>query len=59
MQIEAKKMGRPRKTQEGGKNVTIYLPKKMAEKLKELGGSRWIVEKIIEELNKEEKHDQY
>lgn len=52
--------GRPRKTPEGGKSFTIYLPKPLVEKLRLLGKkdgiSHWIAKKIQEaELPKEEK----
>lgn len=33
--------------------MTLYLNLKIAEKLKELGGAKWITKKIQEELAKE------
>lgn len=41
-----KKMGRPRKTAQGGMPVLIYIPKELREKLRKLGGSTWITEQI-------------
>ena len=54
------RMGRPRKSLEGGQSYTIYLPKALIEKLRLLGKkdgiSHWIAKKIQEaELPKEEK----
>ena len=43
---EVKKMGRPRSTAEGGKNYTFYLSREVGEKVKELGGAKWITKKI-------------
>lgn len=45
---EVKKMGRPRSTAEGGKNYTFYLSREVGEKVKELGGAKWITKKILE-----------
>lgn len=45
--------GRPKKTKEGGRNMTLYLNLKIAEKLKELGGAKWITKKVQEELARE------
>lgn len=44
--------GRPKKTLEGGKQVTLYLNVRLAEKLKELGSSKWVTQKLIEEIEK-------
>lgn len=41
-----KKFGRPRNTEQGGMPVLIYIPKELREKLRELGGSAWIVEQL-------------
>lgn len=43
---EQKKTGRPRKTALGGMPVLIYIPKELRERLRELGGSSWIVEQL-------------
>lgn len=44
------KMGRPRKSLEGGQSYTIYLPKALIEKLRLLGKkdgiSHWIAKQI-------------
>jgi hypothetical protein len=47
-----KKMGRPRVTPEGSATITISLPRTLIPKLKALGFSRWIAEKIREEISK-------
>lgn len=45
---EAKKMGRPRSTPQGGKNYTFYLSREVGETVKRLGGAKWITKKILE-----------
>ena len=51
---EAKKMGRPRNTAEGGKNYTFYLSREVGEKVKELGGARWIREQAYKSMTTNE-----
>ncbi len=48
-------MGRPRKTPNGGKNVTFYLPVEAIAYIKAHGGAEWIKNKV--EKEKEEKND--
>ena len=45
---EVKKAGRPRSTTAGGKNYTFYLSREVGEKVKALGGAKWITKKILE-----------
>lgn len=45
-------MGRPRKTPNGGKNVTFYLPVEVIDYVKENGGAEWIRRKVKEEKGK-------
>lgn len=51
---EVKKMGRPRSTAEGGKNYTFYLSREVGEKVKALGGARWIREQAYKAIEKNE-----
>lgn len=51
---EVKKMGRPRSTMEGGKNYTFYLSREVGEKVKELGGARWIREQAYKSMKTNE-----
>lgn len=51
---EVKKAGRPRDTAEGGKNYTFYLSREVGEKVKELGGARWIREQVYQAMGKNE-----
>lgn len=51
---EVKKMGRPRSTAEGGKNYTFYLSREVGEKVKELGGARWIREQAYKSMTTNE-----
>ena len=51
---EVKKMGRPRSTSEGGKNYTFYLSREVGEKVKELGGARWIREQAYKSMTTNE-----
>ncbi len=51
---EVKKMGRPRSTLEGGKNYTFYLSREVGEKVKELGGARWIREQAYKSMKTNE-----
>ena len=51
---EVKKMGRPRSTAEGGKNYTFYLSREVGEKVKELGGARWIREQAYKAMKTNE-----
>lgn len=51
---ESKKMGRPRNTAEGGKNYTFYLSREVGEKVKELGGARWIREQAYKAIENNE-----
>lgn len=44
-----KRAGRPRKTPQGGKAATFYLPVEVAEYVKEHGGAEWIRRKVKEE----------
>lgn len=43
---KTKLTGRPRKTPEGFKRVTVSLPLKMVDDFKKLGGSAWLQEQI-------------
>uniref|UniRef100_UPI003A8DDF7D hypothetical protein n=2 Tax=Sutterellaceae TaxID=995019 RepID=UPI003A8DDF7D len=52
---EVKKVGRPRSTAEGGKNYTFYLSREVGEKVKELGGARWIRDQAYKAMGKKEK----
>jgi hypothetical protein len=54
---EVKKMGRPRSTAEGGKNYTFYLSREVGEKVKELGGARWIREQTYKAMEKKENEE--
>ena len=40
--------GRPRLYENGSRNVTISLPVELAALLKELGGSHWIRDRLME-----------
>lgn len=40
--------GRPRLYENGSRNVTISLPVELAARLKELGGSHWIRDRLRE-----------
>ena len=51
---EVKKVGRPRSTAEGGKNYTFYLSREVGEKVKELGGARWIRDQAYKAMGKKE-----
>ncbi len=51
---EVKKVGRPRSTAEGGKNYTFYLSREVGEKVKELGGARWIRDQAYKVMGKKE-----
>ena len=51
---EVKKVGRPRSTAEGGKNYTFYLSREVGEKVKELGGARWIRDQAYKAIGKKE-----
>ena len=51
---EVKKVGRPRSTAEGGKNYTFYLSREVGEKVKELGGARWIRDQAYKVMVKKE-----
>ena len=51
---EVKKMGRPRSTMECGKNYTFYLSREVGEKVKELGGARWIREQAYKTMKTDE-----
>lgn len=51
-------MGRPRKTPAGSATLTISLPRELIPELKRLGFSKWIADKIREELIKAEKRAQ-
>lgn len=48
-----KRSGRPQVTPGGGKKVTLYLNVQLAQKLKELGSSKWVTQKLLEEIAKE------
>ena len=51
---DVKKVGRPRSTAEGGKNYTFYLSREVGEKVKELGGARWIREQAYKTMKTDE-----
>ena len=51
---EVKKMGRPRSTAKGGKNYTFYLSREVGEKVKALGGARWIREQAYKAIETNE-----
>lgn len=54
---EVKKAGRPRDTAEGGKNYTFYLSREVGEKVKELGGARWIRQQVYQTMGKKENEE--
>ena len=49
--------GRPRLYENGSRNVTISLPVELAALLKELGGSHWIRDRLIEVREREKPKD--
>lgn len=52
---EKKKVGAPRKTPEGGRQVTFYLPREVAAWIRGNGGARWIREQAYKAMEKKEK----
>ena len=52
---ERKVTGRPRHTPDGGMNVLTYIPKELRERLRELGGSKWIAEQIKKTMPEQNK----
>lgn len=49
--------GRPRLYENGSRNVTISLPVELAARLKELGGSHWIRDRLREAQEREKPKD--
>lgn len=49
--------GRPRLYENGSRNVTISLPVELAALLKELGGSHWIRDRLMEAQEREKPKD--
>lgn len=45
-----KEDGRPKKYENGYKRICISLPAELAEPFKALGGSNWVREQLIKEL---------
>lgn len=53
-----KKMGRPRKTEKGGSNITFYMSREIQNIIRENGGSRWIAELVLAELKRRNERKQ-
>lgn len=53
-----KKMGRPRKTERGGSNITFYMSHEIQNIIRENGGSRWIAELVLAELKRRNERKQ-
>lgn len=51
---EKKRVGAPRKTPEGGQQVTFYLPRNVTAWIRENGGSRWIRQQAYKAMEKKE-----
>lgn len=51
---EKKRVGAPRKTPEGGQQVTFYLPRNVIAWIRENGGSCWIRQQAYKAMEKKE-----
>jgi hypothetical protein len=49
---EKKRVGAPRKTPDGGQQVTFYLPRNVIAWIRENGGSRWIRQQAYKAMEK-------
>ena len=46
------KRGRPRNSPMGGTMVSIWIPTELRDRLRELGGSKWIVSQLRKTMEK-------
>lgn len=51
---EKKPVGAPRKTPDGGQQVTFYLPREVTAWIRANGGSRWIRQQAYKAMGKKE-----